>query len=78
LDNGFFIRPVARASEIEDVAGSERRELACRVSGLPAHLPRWQHQPARRCCSRTRSIKVQNDAVTKVTDKTGLDDFPED
>ena len=54
------------ADEIEDVAKSEKRELARRVSELLAHLLRWQHQPGRRCSSWTRSIKVQRKSIASV------------
>lgn len=54
------------ADEIEDVAKSEKRELARRVSELLAHLLRWQHQPGRRCSSWILSIKVQRKSIASV------------
>ncbi|MEY2875229.1 MAG: hypothetical protein RLZZ373_2600 [Pseudomonadota bacterium] len=58
------------ADEIEDVAKSEKRELARRVSELLAHLLRWQHQPGRRCSSWTRTIKEQRRGVAAALEDT--------
>lgn len=51
------------ADEIEDVARSERRELARRASTLLAHLLRWQHQPGRRCSSWASMIKFHRRGI---------------
>jgi hypothetical protein len=45
--------------EIEDVAGSERRELKHRLSVLIAHLLKWKFQPARRGASWSSTIRLQ-------------------
>jgi hypothetical protein len=47
------------AEEIEDVAGSERRELKHRLSVLIAHLLKWQFQPAGRGTSWSATIRLQ-------------------
>lgn len=51
------------AEEIEDVARSEKRELASRMAALLAHLLKWQHQPGRRCSSWTRAFKERRKAI---------------
>jgi hypothetical protein len=47
------------AGEIEDVGGSERRELKHRLSVLIAHLLKWQFQPERRGKSWSATIRLQ-------------------
>ena len=51
------------AEEIEDVARSEKRELASRMAVLLSHLLKWQYQPGRRGSSWSRSLKEQRKAI---------------
>ncbi len=56
--------------EIEDVGGSERRELRHRLSVLLSHLMKWKCQPARRDASWRRTIGEQRRAIEYVVKKT--------
>ncbi len=47
------------AEEIEGVGKSEKREFACRIAVLLAHLLKWKFQPGRRGSSWQRTIKEQ-------------------
>lgn len=54
------------AEELEDMAGSERRELKNRLTVLLGHLLKWQYQPQRRGKSWQLTIKEQRVAVKGV------------
>lgn len=54
------------AEEIEDVARSEKRELASRFAVLLCHLLKWQFQPARRGQSWQRTIRDQREEIADV------------
>jgi hypothetical protein len=58
------------AEEIEDVAKSEQREFASRMSVLLAHLLKWQHQPERRGNSWLATIRIQRAAIERRLRKT--------
>jgi hypothetical protein len=47
------------AEEIEDVGKSEQRELTSHISGLLAHLLKWQFQPSHRGASWEKTIKAK-------------------
>ncbi len=47
------------AEEIEDVGKSEQRELTSHMSGLLAHLLKWQFQPSHRGASWEKTIKAK-------------------
>ncbi len=53
------------ADEIEDVAKSEQRELASRMTVLLAHLLKWKYQPERQGNSWRLTIKVQRREIAK-------------
>jgi hypothetical protein len=53
------------AEEIEDVGKSEQRELASRMTGLIAHLLKWQYQPERQSGSWQRTIKEQRKVIAR-------------
>ena len=57
------------AEEIESVGRAEKRELACRMSVLIAHLLKWQLQPELRSRSWLRTIRHQRDRLDRLLQK---------
>ena len=53
------------AEEIEDVAKSEHRELANRLTVLLCHLLKWQFQPTHRSHSWQRTVRDQRAAIER-------------
>ena len=51
------------ADEIEDVGKSEQRELMSHLTGLIAHLLKWQYQPSYRGSSWDKTIKVKRKEI---------------
>ncbi len=51
------------ADEIEDVGKSEQRELMSHLTGLIAHLLKWQYQPSYRGSSWEKTIKVKRKEI---------------
>ena len=58
------------ADEIEDVARSEKRELASRMAVLLSHLLKWQLQPERRGASWEVTINDQRYRIRRRIRKT--------
>lgn len=52
--------------EVEDMAGSKRRELKSRLAVLIAHLLKWQYQPERRGHSWSLTIDEQRQEIADV------------
>ena len=51
------------ADEIEDVGKSEQRELMSHLTGLIAHLLKWQYQASHRGSSWEKTIKVKRKEI---------------
>lgn len=64
-----FVDALNIAEEIEDVAKSERRELASRMAILIAHLLKWKFQPGRRGTSWAATIRAQRAGIRHPLDK---------
>jgi hypothetical protein len=66
------------AEEIEDVARSERREIANRLVVLCRHLLKWQFQPDQRSGSWRGSIVEARNGIARLKrDSPSLQSYPE-
>ncbi len=54
------------AEELEDVGGSERREVVNRLGVLVAHLAKWYYQPDHRSSTWAGTIKEQRRKIQRL------------
>jgi len=57
------------AEEVEDMAGSQRRQLSSRLDSLLLHLLKWEFQPSFRSGSWSATIDVQREAIARLLRK---------
>jgi Domain of unknown function DUF29 len=58
------------ATEIDDMAGRERRELSTRLKVLVGHLLKWQFQPGKRTRSWRSTIRDQRDEIRELLEQS--------